>query len=142
MELERLVKEWIFSTKEFLILVSSSQTVLQNTTSSTSIFSLQPVEYKLVLQCMVHNLSGFQSKVYRVPVSIRGLQSSCIDPRFTEFLSLSRIFRVPISIQSLQISSIYAGFTEFPSLQFLQFAIFSLSPCISKYFQKRRAESS
>ena len=48
---------WIFSTKEFLILVSSSQTLLQNTTAA--ICSLQPAEYKPVLQCMVHNLLGF-----------------------------------------------------------------------------------
>ena len=36
-----------------------SDTVLQNTASSIAIFSLQPEEYKLVPQCMVHNLSGF-----------------------------------------------------------------------------------
>ena len=33
---ERLGKEWIFSTKQFLILVTSSQTVLQNTALSTA----------------------------------------------------------------------------------------------------------
>jgi len=35
---ERLGKEWIFSTKQFLILVTSSQTVLQNTALSTASF--------------------------------------------------------------------------------------------------------
>ena len=39
--------------KEFLILVSSSQTVLQNMASSTTTFSLQSIN------CMVHSLSGF-----------------------------------------------------------------------------------
>ena len=62
--------------------------MLQNTTSSTSIFSLQPSEYKLVLS-MVHNLSGFPSlsRLYRVPV-------------FTEFPSLqsSRLYKVPVAI--------------------------------------------
>ena len=36
-----------------------SDTVLQNTASSTAIFSLQLAEYKLVTQCMVHSVSKF-----------------------------------------------------------------------------------
>ena len=50
---------WIFSTKEFLILVSSSQTLLQNTALSAAIISLQPAENKPVSQYMVHNLLVF-----------------------------------------------------------------------------------
>ena len=56
------------------------------------------------------------SRVYRVPVSIQGLQSSHLYPGFTELPSLSRVYRVPFSIQGLQSSRLYPGFTEFPSL--------------------------
>ena len=41
-------------TKESLILISSSQTVLQSTASSTAIFFLQPAEFKPVSKCLVH----------------------------------------------------------------------------------------
>ena len=58
----------------------------------------------------------FLSKVYRVPISFQGLQSSSLYPGLTEFPSLSRVYRVPISIQGLQSSSLYPGFIEFPSL--------------------------
>ena len=43
--IRKVRQEWIFSTKELLILVSSSWTVLQNMASSTTIFSLQQPEY-------------------------------------------------------------------------------------------------
>ena len=52
--IRKVRKQWIFLTKEFLILVSSSRTVLQNMALSTAIFSLQPAEYKPKPQCMVH----------------------------------------------------------------------------------------
>ena len=88
------------------------------------IFSLQPAEYNLVSQCMVHNQDSNTrfteflsvSRVYRVLVSIQGLQSSCLYPRFTELLSLSKVYRVLISIQGLQSSCLYPGFTELLSL--------------------------
>ena len=56
------------------------------------------------------------SRIYRVPISIQGLQSSRLYPGFTEFPSLSRVYKVPVSIQGLQSSRLYPRFTEFPSL--------------------------
>ena len=44
-----------------------SDTALQNITSSTAIFSLQPAEYKPVLQYMVHNLSIFYFLCFHFP---------------------------------------------------------------------------
>ena len=87
--------------------------MLQNTAWSTSIFSLQPAEFRLYPR-----FTEFLplSKIYRVPISIQGLQSSRLYPGFTEFLSLSRVYRVLVSIQGLQSFCLSPGFTEFPSL--------------------------
>ena len=109
--------------KRILILVSSSQ---------TQCFRIQPRLHQsfpcsrqssasiqdLQSSCLYPRFTEFLSlsRVYRVPVSIQGLQSSCLYPGLTEFPSLSRVFRVSVSIQGLQSFCLYPGFTEFLSL--------------------------
>ena len=50
-----------------MLLIGVTVIVLQNTASSTAIFSLQPTYYKQVLLCMVHNPSGFYFLCFSFP---------------------------------------------------------------------------
>ena len=47
--------------------------------------------------------------IRKVRILIQGLQSFCLYPGFTEFLSLSKVYRVLVSIQGLQKSCLYPG---------------------------------
>ena len=71
---ERLGKEWIFSTKEFLVI--SSQTVLQNPASSTAIFSSQLVEYNTrryhSAWCTTYQDSTFNASIFLVSCKKEG----------------------------------------------------------------------
>ena len=49
------------------LLIGVTVIVLQNTASSTALFSLQPTYYKQVLLCMVHNPSGFYFLCFHFP---------------------------------------------------------------------------
>ena len=98
----------VFDKRSSVLVSSSLDTVLQNAALS--------------FPCSWRSRNRFYSAKYTlIRILIQGLLSTSLYPTFTESSSLSKVYRVPVSFQGLQSSHLFTRFTEFLSAWFAEF---------------------